>query len=274
MTTLKEALKKKLTKKELSLLSTSYDVVGDMAIIDIPYGLGKKEKTIGETLLKLNRHINVVCKKQGIHSGRFRTQKLKIIAGEKRKKTIYKENNAQFKLNPEEVYFSVRLSNERKRIYKMIKKGELILVMFSGVAPYPVVISKNTKANEIYGVELNKKAHKYALENVKLNKAKNVRLFQGDVRKIVPKLYKVFDRIIMPLPKSAETYLGVALKVSGKGTIIHLYLILNEADVLKTKDNIKEICKKNAKTVKIMDIVKAGQYSPYTFRFCFDIRVM
>ncbi len=274
MTTLKEALKKKLTKKEFSLLSTSYDVVGDIAIIDMPYGLGKKENIIGETILKLNSHINVVCKKQGKHSGRFRTQKLKIIAGEKRKKTIYKENNVQFKLNPEEVYFSVRLSNERKRIYQMVKKGELVLVMFSGIAPYPIVISKNTRAKEIYGIELNKKAHKYALENVKLNKTKNIKLFQGDVRKIVPKLYKVFDRIIMPLPKSAETYLDVALKVSGKGTMIHLYLILNEDELLKTKEMVKDICKKNAKNIKIIDIVKAGQYSPYTYRFCFDIRVV
>lgn len=274
MATLKEVLKKKLTKKELSLISASYDVVGDIAIIEIPYGLGKKEKMIGETILKQHKNIKVVCKKIGIHSGRFRLQNLKVIAGENRKETIYKENNIQLKLNPEEVYFSVRLSNERKRIYKMIRKGELILVMFSGVAPYPIVIAKNTKAEQIFGIELNKKAHEYALENLKLNKVNNISLLQGDVRKMVPKLYTVFDRIIMPLPKGAETYLGVALKVARKGTMIHLYMFLQDKEIPAAKKKIKEICKINTKEIKIIDTVKCGQYAPFTYRVCFDIRIM
>jgi len=274
MATLKEALRKKLTKKELSLLKASYDVVGDIAIIEIPQGLGKKEKLIGETILKLHKNIKVICRKMGTHSGRFRLQKLKVIAGENRKETIHRENNVQLKLNPEEVYFSVRLSNERKRICKMVRKGELILVMFSGVAPYPVVISKNTKAYQIYGIELNKKAHQYALENLRLNKANNVALFQGDVKKIVPKLYKVFDRIIMPLPKGAETYLSVALKVARKGTMIHLYMFLQDKEIAEAKDRVKEICKINTKVIKIINTVKCGQYAPFTYRVCFDIRIM
>jgi tRNA (guanine37-N1)-methyltransferase len=274
MVKLKEVLKKKLTKKELSLLKTSYDVVGDIAIVEIPYGLGKKEKSIADTILKEHKNINVVCKKVGIHSGKFRLQKLKIIGGEKRKETIHKENNAQLKLNPEDVYFSVRSGTERKRIASLVKKGEEVLVMFSGVAPFPIVISKNSNASKIYAVELNKKAHKYALENLKLNRIKNVELFQGDVRKLVPKLYKVFDRIIMPLPKSAETYLDVALKVSRKGTMIHLYVFLQENEITEMKDKIKDMCKANAKDVKIIHVEKCGQYSPYTYRMCFDIRVL
>jgi len=274
MATLKEALKKKLTKKELSLFTKSYDVVGDIVIVEIPHGLGKKEKFIGETILNIHKNIKVVCKKVGIHSGRFRLQKLKIIAGENRKETIYKENNVQLKLNPEEVYFSVRLSNERKRISKLIRKRELILVMFSGVAPYSVVIAKNTKAAQIFGVELNKKAHQFALENLKLNKIDNVSLFQGDVRKIVPKLYKVFDRIIMPLPKGAKNYLDVALKVARKGTMIHFYDFLQDKEIPSKKKEIKETCKRNTKDIKIIDIVKCGQYAPYTYRVCFDIRIM
>ncbi len=274
MVKLKDTLTKKLNKKELSLLKTSYDVVGDIAIIEIPEGLEKKEKIIGESIINHHKNIKVVCKKSGIHSGRFRIQKLKIIAGEKRKETIYRENNVQIKLNPEEVYFSVRLSTERKRIANLVKKNENVLVMFSGVAPYPIVIAKNSNASHICGVELNKKAHKYAIENIKLNKIKNVELFQGDVRKIVPKLYKVFDRIIMPLPKGSENYLDVALKTVRKGTMIHLYIFLQEKDIPQIREKIKEICKINTKTIKIIDIVKCGQYSPFTFRVCFDIRIM
>jgi len=52
MTSLKQALKNKLTKKEKQVLVRSYDVIGDIAIIEIPDELKKKETLIAETLLK------------------------------------------------------------------------------------------------------------------------------------------------------------------------------------------------------------------------------
>src|SRR3989338_6225454 len=117
MTTLKEALKSKLTEKQLALVPSSFDIVGDLAIFsDFPKELKNKEKLIGEALLKLHKNINVVLKKTKKYSGEFRTPKLKIIAGEKRKETELKENNTRLKLNPEKTYFSVRLATERNRI--------------------------------------------------------------------------------------------------------------------------------------------------------------
>ena len=76
-----------------------------------------------------------------------------------------------------------------------------MLVMFSGCAPYPIVIAKNAKPAEIAAVELNPVAYDYAVENVKLNKANNVTLFEGDVNEVVPILHKKFDRILMPLAR-------------------------------------------------------------------------
>lgn len=277
MATLRQALQKKLAKKELEKLITSYDVIGSIAIIEIPLELAKKEKLIAETLLKLHKNIKTVLKKAGIHKGRYRRQKLKVIAGKKTKIAEYKENNARFKLDVEKVYFSPRLSTERKRIYRIVKPNEKVLVMFSGCAPYPVVISKNTKAKEIYGVELNPIAHKFAVENIGLNKLKNVILFNEDVRKIIPKLKKqkkLFDRILMPLPKDAESFLDSAFLVAKKGTTIHFYDFAHENEFNKVKEKIKKACKKNKKKCRILKIVKCGSYSPRVFRVCVDFRIL
>jgi len=187
---LKELLKKKLSKKELSLVSSSFDVVGDIAIIDIPDELVKKEKIIAETLLNMLKNVKVVCKKAGIHKGVFRTQKLKVLAGEKRKETIHKENDVRIKIDVEKVYFSSRLSTERKRIYQLVKPGESVLVMFSGCAPYPCVIAKNSQAKYVYGIEINPEAHKLGVENLRLNKLSNVFLINDDVRKAIPVFYQ------------------------------------------------------------------------------------
>lgn len=273
MTTLKEALAKKLTKKQLGYLRRAYDIVGSIAILEIPPELVKKEKLIAETVLNLHNNIKTVVKKAGIHSGRYRTQKMKILAGEKKKIAEYKENNVRLRLNVEKVYFSPRLSTERLRISNLTKKGESVLVMFSGCAPYPCVIAKNAHPKEIYGVEINPHAHKFAEENIKLNKLTNVTLFKGDVRKSVPKLKKKFDRILMPLPKSAETFLDIALSAAKKGTVVHFYDFLHKDEFGKAKEKIRKACKAAKRKCKILKTTKCGQHAPRVFRICVDFKV-
>jgi tRNA (guanine37-N1)-methyltransferase len=187
---LKSTLKDELSPKELVFLRSAHDVVGDIAILEIPKELIKKEKIIAQKLLDTNQNIKTVLKKSSSHTGRFRTQKMKHLGGEKRKKTIYKENNSIMELDVEKVYFSARLSNERKRINSMIRKGEEVLVMFSGCAPYPLVFSKNSEAMNITGIEINPEGHKYAIRNQFLNKASNMILVNEDVKKAAPNIYK------------------------------------------------------------------------------------
>jgi|TARA_B100001971_G_C18226504_1_gene560838 tRNA (guanine37-N1)-methyltransferase len=273
MTALKKELKNKLTEKQLALVPSSYDIVGDILIFaDFPKELKNKEKLVGNILLKLHKNLKVICKKTKKYSGKFRLPKLKIIAGEKRKETEYKENNTRLKLNVEKVYFSPRSVTERKRIAGLVKSNESILVMFSGCAVYPCVIAKNAKPKEIYAVEINPTAHKYAEVNLKLNKITNVKLFCKDVKKIVPKLKKRFDRVLMPLPKTAEHFLDTALKAVKKNGTIHLYTFLEEENT--TKEFAKKHLKKYIKNPKILNITKCGQFSPRVFRVCIDIKVL
>ncbi len=264
----------KLTKAQKTMLPSSYDVVGDIIIIELKKDIIKKEKKIGEALLKANRGIKTILRKSGQHEGEFRTQKLKLIAGENKKETVYKENNVKLKLDVEKVYFSSRLSTERKRICSQIKKGENILVMFSGCGPYPLVISKNTDAKKIFAIEKNPIAHNYAVENATINKLKNIELIKGDVRTVIPKLKNKFDRILMPLPKDAEDFLDLALCVSKKGTIIHFYDFEQEKDIKKAEEKIMKAGKRNKKTCKILTVVKCGQYSPGKFRICVDFMLL
>jgi tRNA (guanine37-N1)-methyltransferase len=190
------------------------------------------------------------------------------------KEAIHKENNVRLKLNVEKVYFSSRLSEERRRISRLVKNNEAILTMFSGAAPYPATISKNTRAREIIGIEINPIAHKYALENLKLNKIRNVKLILGNVKNEVPRLKKKFDRIIMPLPRGAENFLDLAFKVAKKGTIIHLYQFINEEEFEATKQKLKNICNKNKINCKILGLVRCGQFSPRVYRVCIDFKVL
>ena len=120
---LKYYLKNRLNDKELKLVPSSFDVVGDILIFsEFPKELIKKEKIIGNAILENYHHIKTVLKKTKKCSGKFRTPKLKVIAGEKRKEAICKENNVLIKLDVEEVYFSPRMSSERKRIIQQARE--------------------------------------------------------------------------------------------------------------------------------------------------------
>jgi tRNA (guanine37-N1)-methyltransferase len=234
--TLKENLSKSLTSEELAFVKTAHDIIGNIAIVEIPKDLESREKLIAETLLTVNSQIKTVLKKANIHEGIFRTQKMIYLAGVNTKETIYRENNVQLKLDVEKVYFSVRLGNERKRIMQLVKPGEEILVMFSGAAPYPVVLSKNTKARHITGIEINPDGHKYGLENLRLNKIHNVLLINEDVHKAIPTIYQKIIGL-----KSAIIPPEMDMRLKKNPSIIEIHLFENSLDDDKDNNKLVEL---------------------------------
>lgn len=274
---LKDLLKGKLTEKEIEKLKRAYDTIGTIAILEIDPEFREKEKIIAEALINSNPNIKTVLRKAAGHVGTFRTQKMKWLAGEKTKESIHAENGVKIKLDVEKVYFSPRLSTERKRISELVKKGENVLVMFSGCAPFPCVISKNTEAKEIVGIEINPEGHKYGVQNILLNKLKNIILINGDVKKDVPLLAEKglkFERIVMPAPHNAESFIEEALMVAKKGTIIHYYDFLHQDKFVDAEKKIDVACKKNNRNWKKISIVKCGQHAPRFYRVCLDFEVL
>jgi len=272
---LKEALKGKLNEKEMEMLPRAFDMIGSIAIAEIPPALKKKEKLIAQTLLNQNRHLSTVLNKAGKFKGRLRTRKLRFLAGKDVRETEYHENGCRFRFNVETSYFSPRLSNDRLEIARQVKKGEKVLVMFSGVAPYPIVIARNSKAKEVYAIELNRVASKYAMKNVLLNKVLDrVHIIQGDVKKKIPEMKGkkiLFDRIVMARPQLKEDFLKDALKVSKKNTIIHFYDFLFEEEMpRRALDKIK----KSVKRFKILGWKRCGEIGPRKYRMRVDFRVL
>jgi len=266
----KDEIREILNENEKKFLKTSFDVIGNIAILEIEDELISKEKEIAKIIMKHHKNIKTILKKNGIHDGIFRTQKLKFILGENTKETTHKENGIILKLNVEKVYYSPRSSTERKRILEQIKNKENILCLFSGCGPFPITFKKHKDVN-ITSIELNPDGIKYQKENMLLNKI-NFNIIEGDVNKIIPKINEKFDRIAMPLPKSAEDFLEITLSKVKKNTIIHLYDFLHENKIKEKQNLIKNKIKKIGFECEIKSI-KAGQYAPREFRICHDIKI-
>ena len=263
---IKELLKKELSKKELSIVNSSFDIIGSIGIIEIQNELLHKKFLIGNALLSSNKQIKTVVRKLGAHEGEFRIQNYEFLSGVNTFETIHKESGLNIKIDISKTYYSPRSSNERLRISKLIKNDESVLVMFSGIGIYCFILSKFSKAKSIYGVEINPFAHSIAQENLKLNKIKNVELFCGDVKKVLPELNNKFDRIIMPLPKTSVEFLQLAINNLNTNGIIHLYFF---SSLKNSNDFINDICSEY--NLKLLRLIKTGQSKPNEYRMCADI---
>lgn len=233
---LKEALKGRLSRKEMEKLITSFDSVGNIAVIQIPKELERKAGLIGKTLLSLNRQFETVCMVKGEHSGRFRVQPVKVIAGKRNKKALYRESGCRFLVHLGKVFFSPRLSTERGRIANLIKKGEVVGAFFAGVGPFPIVFARQGRMKKAYAIELNPEAYKGLIHNISLNKCGNrVEAILGDVKKVVPeRLLGKCDRIVMPLPKGGGSFLREAmLALRPGGGVVHFYRLVERKEGAK-----------------------------------------
>ena len=281
----------------------SFDILGTSAVVRFPREFKQADKKKwAEQLLKRQSSVKTVLEKIGKIKGRLRKLATKYLAGEKTKEILYRENNCVFRFNIDKTYFSPRLSNERKEIASQIKKGDEVLVMFAGVAPFSIVIAKNSKAKKVFSNEINREANKYTKLNMELNKLKDrIVLLPGDIKKVAEKLCSrfsseaikkivypgrkgrlsegnhrcpSFDVIVMPRPQLKDTFLKQAFMLSKKGTRIYYYDFCkqDEKDLIIKK--IKKQAKENKKKIKILKVKNAGEIAPYKIRVRIDFKVL
>ena len=256
----------------------SFSLLGNIAIVNFPERASDEEKAeFAKNLLEKNRNVKTVLEKSGKFHGRLRKQETRFIAGIRTKEVLYKENGCVFRFNIDETYFSPRLSNKRKEIAGKIKKNDEVLVMFAGVAPFPIVIAKNAKAKKVYSNELNRKANEYAKDNISRNKLKDkVELLPGDIKRVALKLRndgKKFEVIVMPRPQLKDSFLREAFALSKKGTKIYYYDFCKSEDIPEKVKMIKDEAQKAKKKIKIFSIKHAGELSPSKRRIRVDFKV-
>jgi len=348
----------------------AFDIIGDIVILKPPLKYEPEEYV--KLILEKHKFVKTILLQETDVQPPYRIANYKILWGENKTETIHKEFGLKFKVDVTKAYFSQRLSNERYRIAKQVKENEEVLVMFSGINPYPIYIEKFSNPKIIYSIELNPFAVKYGLENVKINKCKKIITILGDVRDVCPlinlfqnnygflkteenylldliesgieldKIYfrypedknllelinkikskkkgiiiegslrelgqriyqydevilrknnkifrvilkdnlaeeleifsKKFDRIIMPLPKEADTFLDVAIPCIKEGGIIHLYQFMKEEEIPNAAYKILDkYSKELGFEYEILEVRKIGDIAPKQYRVCIDFRVI
>ncbi len=234
--TLIQVLANKLPPSLLASLPQALDVVGDIAIIEIPSELKAYENLIGEAILKTHRNIKTVHAKAGAISGTYRVRGYTFIAGEQKTQTVHREFGLTYHIDLAKAYFSPRLSHEHERVASLVQTGETVVDLFAGVGPFSVLIAKKNPKVKIYAVDINPEAIELLKVNVRINRVENRILpILGDARQMTATILKgSADRVIMNLPEKAIEFVDAACQaIKPKGGIIHFYGFVRSPDSIE-----------------------------------------
>jgi len=275
---LKEYFKGKIDDSLLKYIPSSYDIIGSrqkaVAIVEIPPEVEHLKHEIAEAIVKINKHVKTVLRKKSGRKGVYRTREYELLWGDPNTEVYHKEYGYIIKVDPTKAYFSPRESTERMRIASQVSPGEVIMYMFAGVGPFGIAIAKKQPlVKKIIAVEINPDAFKYLVENIKINKLEKViEAYLGDVREVCPRWYGLCDRVLMPLPKGAHTFLDVALQcLKNSGGIVHFYHWSHESNLYSDAEKIiDEWCRKMGYDYKILSRRIVLPYAPRVYKICID----
>lgn len=268
-----ERLGEFLSPEEMKHVSTSFDLIGGIAILEVPLGLESRENDIAEALLDSVKAVRAVFKKEGRVTGRERVRRLRFLAGENRTETLHRENSIRLKLDIGRVYFSPRLSYERQRVASKVEDGEVIVDLFAGVGPFALLFARNRMV-KVYAIDINASAVKYLEENIKLNRLKGeVVPLLGEASRVAPRW--VADRVIMNLPRRSHEFLPLALEVLRKeGGVLHFYTLEPEEELFARGIKLAErVARKRGKALELEDSRVVRSYSPRRYHVAYDFRV-
>ena len=221
---LEDALRSTLTESELEYLPRAYDLIGDIAVLEIHPEIECYQDEIGAAFLSVHPNFKTVLAKRSAISGVTRVREYELLAGIDKTSTIHTEYGCRIAVDLEKAYFSPRLLEEHNRIASMVREGETVIDMFTGVGPFALHIAKHCKAS-VTAIDINPEAIVLLKESMSMNKL---------VGTIIPvtadaALYtnahfdKSADRVIMNHPSGAEEFVFVACKALKPHGTMHYY---------------------------------------------------
>lgn len=252
-----------LSGSELKDLPASYQMIGDIIILNLKPSINKYKQRIADYLLKKLTYVKTVCEKIGQIEGEYREPQIRKIAGNGTE-TIHHEHGCKFLLDVTKVMWAKGNINERKRIGTLVTQGEVVLDMFAGIGYFSVPMAVLSKPKVIYSIEKNPVAYDYLVKNIELNGVKwLIKPIKGDSKIEALKLEKA-DRIIMGYLPEPYEFLDTAFKSIKDKAWIH-YEGISGDDTKKIEERITKKGKEHGFKVKIDSVTFVKKYRPRTW---------
>jgi tRNA (guanine37-N1)-methyltransferase len=278
---LRKTLSGALSPEDTGEIYSSFDVVGDIAIIRLPYTSPVNAQTAANAIMSRYGNVKTILLQASPVAGEFRLRRLTHVAGENKTSTVHREFGCLFSVDVAKCYFSPRLAHERMRIARLVKPGETVVNMFAGVGCFSIVIAKHAKHAKVFSIDINPAAVQFMQENSRLNRVygKVIPLL-GDSKELVKsRLQRVADRVLMPLPEKALEYLPYAVSaLKASGGWIHYYGLEHvkkaESPAEKVKLKVAEALDALSLDFEVPFVRVVRSTGPNWFQLAVDVHIM
>ena len=224
--TVEQVLSKLLPPSLCKEIPSSFEVVGNIAHLNLRDEYLPFKFIVGRVILDKNKSIQVCVNKIGTIQNEFRTFPMEIIADDRNNNKCnsndskrpllleveVKEDRCKFKLDFEKVYWNSRLQHEHRRLVHLISgkirpthleqrfmknkketytKGEeevIVADACAGIGPFAVPLTSQYSHIKVYANDLNPESFKYLNINSKLNKCRKLHTYNMDARYFLRKL--------------------------------------------------------------------------------------
>ena len=274
--TLSDALQEKLSPEDLTLLPRAYDLIGDIAVLEIPDELSQYSKLIGETFHKIHSNFKTILAKSGAVSGTTRVREYTLLAGEDKTKTIHTEYGCKLVVDVAKAYFSPRLLEEHNRIAQLVQPGESILDMFCGVGPFAIHIARQ-KEVKVVAIDINPSAIELLAESIQLNKlVGHIDPIVIDAHEYARTREDAFDRVIMNHPSGASDFIVDACRILKSGGTMHYYDFMGgEFPENTMKDKVTKLVGQAGRKIGDFGLVRRVRDSaPYEYQMVADVTIL
>ncbi|MFH1774562.1 MAG: class I SAM-dependent methyltransferase family protein [Methanobacteriota archaeon] len=266
---IKQALRPKLSEREISYLKGGWEIVGEILILELPRELENKRQIIGKKFLEFFPRIKTVLNREKI-TDEFRKPVVEVIAGSKTE-TIHRENYCLFKLDASKVMFSAGNMGERKRMANISNASEVVVDMFAGIGQFSIPIAKHSKPKKVFSIDKNPAAFEYLKENIELNKLRNVEPIFGDCREVAPK--NVADRVIMGYFFSQEKFLQTAVNALKEKGVIHYHSLAMKKEIPSRAEEVRTALRELGCEANLMEKRVVKSYAPMRWHAVFDFEI-
>ncbi|ODQ80728.1 hypothetical protein BABINDRAFT_171055 [Babjeviella inositovora NRRL Y-12698] len=149
-------------------IPSGFTVCGHVAHFNLKNEFKPWGKLLGQVTLDKNAHIRTVVDKVDSIATKFRTFKMKLLAGDDDMLVEQRESGCRFQFDFSSVYWNSRLHTEHERLVALFQPGEVVGDVMAGVGPF--AIPGGRKKVIVMANDLNPEAHKYLVKNIALNK--------------------------------------------------------------------------------------------------------
>ena len=271
---LRDLLRDVIPEHLLKEVPSSYDIIGDIIVVELPQTLKDYWRDIAHALHKLHKHVNTIYVKTSGVKGDYRVREITPIWGAGRKYTIHKEYGVKLVVNVAETYFNPSLGYEHYRVSRLVTDNEVVYDMFSGAGGFSLHIACR-RNSIIYASDINPHAILCLVLSIVVNKLKGKIIpILGDAKVVASKVIGKVDRVIMNLPERSHEFIGYALKcLKDEGGIMHYYHFDYSTSIFLSSF-IREVGEAGGKVVKILHVRKVLEAAPYKYLYVADAYVM